>query len=148
METQNGFKVQIKDQAEIEIQRTIMKLLARHPAIGWAKRMNVGGAYLKGRWVEFAFAGCSDIIGQLRTGEFFACEVKRPGVQATVEQGEFIGKVNSFHGMAVIASSTEDVNNWLNAWVRRRRSPREFAGAFTKPSNRGSKRGKIGKDDI
>ena len=111
-------KMQIKDQTEIEIQRSIIKLLKRHPAIGWARRMNVGGTFRNGRWIEFAFAGCSDIIGQLRTGEFFACEVKRPGQVASEMQASFITDVNQNRGLAMVASSVEDVTGSLNKWVK------------------------------
>ena len=102
---------------EVDIQHDILKLLEIHPAIAWAKRMNVGRAKLKGYWVSFAFKGCSDIIGQMSDGRFFACEVKRPGEKPTPEQQRFLDQV-AVKGVAFVATNTTDVLTLLNAHTR------------------------------
>lgn len=97
---------------ESEIQAQILKFLERHPDVAWCKRMNVGGAKLKGRQVQFAFKGCSDIIGQMspsKGGVFLAIEVKTDTGKATTEQLQFIEQVKRNGGIAGITRSLEDV---------------------------------------
>lgn len=108
------------DPSETVIQTHVLAMLEVHPAIAWAKRINVGGGAMKsGRWVNFAFPGCSDIIGQTRTGLFFACEVKRPGECCTPAQIKFLRDVNQNKGIAIVASGTEKLTQVLNDMVRR-----------------------------
>lgn len=108
------------DPSETNIQKDVLAILERHPAIAWAHRINVGGGCMKsGRWVNFAFEGCSDIIGQTRTGLFFACEVKRPGERCTPTQLDFLRDVNQNNGIAMVASGTEKLTEVLNDMVRR-----------------------------
>ena len=111
-------------QSETDIQRDVLALLKRHPAIAWAKRMNVGaGRNPGGRWVDFGFVGCSDIIGQTRTGLFFACEVKRPGERPSTVQMEFLKLVADNLGVAIVASDLEELGRQLNLVVRAATSP-------------------------
>ena len=108
------------ERSEVEIQKDVLALLERHPAIAWVHRINVGGGCMKsGRWVNFAFEGCSDIIGQTRTGLFFACEVKRSGERCTPAQLDFLRDINQNNGVAIVASGTEKVTEVLNDMVRR-----------------------------
>lgn len=104
-----------REPLETAIQRQILELLERHPAIAWAKRMNVGGAHLKGRYVQFAFTGCSDIIGQLRDGRFFACEVKRPDERPSEAQMKFLRQVSDNGGVAIVATEIVTLTSLLNA---------------------------------
>ena len=95
---------------ESEVQKACLDLLKIHPKIAWVHRMNVGGmtrTYRKRgvnevgeRYIRFAFKGCSDIIGQMRDGRFFAWEVKRPGKQPTTDQQAFSDAVNGAGGVA------------------------------------------------
>jgi len=105
----------LNEASEAEIQKQILELLERHPTIAWAKRMNVGGVYKSGRWIDFGFAGCADIIGQLRDGRFFACEVKRPGQDPSDEQLAFLYQVATNNGLAVVASDVFELTEILNA---------------------------------
>lgn len=96
---------------ESQIQSAIFELLHRHPKVGWASRMNVGKANLKGKMVTFAFKGCSDIIGQMIDGRFLAIEVKQPKGIVTDEQEKFINQVNELGGVAGVARSVDDAKN-------------------------------------
>jgi hypothetical protein len=107
---------------EKDIQASILDLLSYHKKVAWAERMNTGGmkkAYTntsgrtKNHFVRFAFRGCSDIIGQLKSGHFLAVEVKRPGNTATDEQEAFLGRVSKAGGLAVLAYSAEEVQEAL-----------------------------------
>ncbi len=102
---------------EVDIQHDILELLEMHPAIAWAKRMNVGRAKMGQRWVMFGFPGCSDIIGQMADGRFFACEVKKPGEKPTEAQQRFLDQV-AVKGVAMVATNVSDVLTLLNAHTR------------------------------
>ena len=99
--------------SESQIQKSILQLLNSHPSVAWAHRMNTGAAKYKGKnkdyFVKFAFKGCSDIIGQMKTGHFLAIEVKREGGKATREQKVFIDNVKENGGLSCIAYSVDDV---------------------------------------
>lgn len=99
---------------EHDIQTAILNLLAWHPKVAWAERFNVGAAVIDHpgrprRYIRYAFAGCSDIIGQLIDGRFLAVEVKRPGAKATESQSTFLERVHQNNGVAILAYSPEDV---------------------------------------
>jgi hypothetical protein len=107
---------------EKDIQASILDLLSYHKKVAWAERMNTGAmpssyttksGRTNKRFVRFAFKGCSDIIGQLKTGHFLAVEVKRPGNTATDEQEAFLGRVSKAGGLAVLAYSAEEVQEAL-----------------------------------
>lgn len=77
-----------------------MDYLAMHSAVAWHVRMNSGAMKTEeGRYVRFGFVGCSDIIGQLKSGKFLAFEVKRKGEKPTDDQLAFIAKVNLYNGL-------------------------------------------------
>ena len=101
---------------EIEIQSAIMRLLRRHPAIAWAKRMNSGAGKLayadggKSRFIRFGFPGCPDIWAQLKDGGRLCCiEVKTATGTLTPEQAAFLALVNETGGVAFVARSVDDV---------------------------------------
>lgn len=97
---------------ESAIQRTVLAYLRHHPGVAWAVRMNTGAFVIPGehksRFFRAAFKGCSDIIGQLKTGAFLAIECKRPGRKLTDEQGAFLATVNRHGGLGFVATSIED----------------------------------------
>ena len=103
---------------EKDIQKSILDYLRLDKRVAWVERMNTGsmkreyttkGGKASSSFVRFAFPGCSDIIGQLKTGHFLAVEVKRPGNTASDDQEAFLAKVSSNGGLAVLAYSAEDV---------------------------------------
>lgn len=103
---------------ERDIQRSILAYLQWEPRVAWAHRFNTGAAVGEGtdhrgratrHYIRFAFKGCADILGQLRTGEFLAIEVKRPGEKLRPEQAEFLEQVKAAGGLAVCARCIEDI---------------------------------------
>lgn len=54
-------------------------------------------------------AGTSDILGCLPNGKFLAIEVKRPGGKVTAGQANFIDRIRSCGGVAIIATSVDEV---------------------------------------
>lgn len=100
---------------EKDVQRKILSLLKRHPKVAWAERMNTGSfkiganAVDKGRYLKFGFVGCSDIFGQLKTGQFLAVEVKRKGGKLSEPQKAFLETVNKNGGIGILAYSVDDV---------------------------------------
>ncbi len=104
---------------ERDILAATLKLLRLHPKVAWAQRMN-SGMFKVGdsdRWVRAAFKGCSDIIGQMRDGQFLAIEVKRPGKQPTEEQATFLEHVQAHGGVAFVVSDIADLEGMMNAEV-------------------------------
>ena len=94
--------------SESDIQNDIMTILTQHPRVAWSFVTTVGK--LKGRaghWITLGYPGIADIIGQLRTGQVFAIEVKSPGKKPTSLQQDFIDTVNRFGGRAGWADSVE-----------------------------------------
>ena len=100
------------------IQKSILEYLQYHPDIAWAERMNVGAHVISDknsrRYVRYAFKGCSDIIGQLKNGKILAVEVKSEKGVLSDFQREFIDKVRSNSGIALMARSIDDVQKALD----------------------------------
>ena len=104
---------------ERDIQAAILALLRVHPRVAWAVRMNSGVAeYASGdgtvRRVRFAFAGCPDILGQLRDGRLLAIEVKRADGRVTEDQVAFLARAARHHALAFVARSVDDVRAMLD----------------------------------
>lgn len=96
-------------QREATIQKAIIAYLNLHPNVAWCVRLNSGVMTIEGRLFKASFRGCSDIIGQLKDGRFLAVEVKRPNRKPTDDQAAFLHKVSSNGGVALVASSIDDV---------------------------------------
>jgi hypothetical protein len=112
------FRLKTIEPTEAQIQDAILRLLAIHPDVAWAKRFNTGSHVVEGttkagrktrRFIRYAFLGCSDILGQLADGRFLAIECKRRGNKPTDEQSAFLETVNAAGGLALVARSTDDV---------------------------------------
>lgn len=52
----------------------VLKALKTHPAVVWCERMNSGAAKIGNRFIRFGFAGCPDVLGQLRDGRMLGVE--------------------------------------------------------------------------
>lgn len=98
---------------ESDIQRACLELLARHPKVAWAVRMNSGAFKVEDRFVRAAFKGCSDIIGQLKDGRVMAVECKRPGKVPTAEQASFLRLVATNKGAACCVDDALLLVEWL-----------------------------------
>ena len=105
---------------ETEIQRGVLRALELHPKVAWCRRLNVGAGRLAnedgtaGRFMRFAFKGCSDIIGQLKSGVVLAVEVKAAGGRLREEQAAFLALINKHGGVAFVACSVDDVMRYLS----------------------------------
>lgn len=108
---------------ETDVLAGILKYLRVHPMIAWVGRINRGGATnANGQYIAFNnITGCSDVIGQLRSGHFLAIEVKRRGQKPTVAQQSFLDTVARYGGCAGYATSIEGVQAILAAFGQRTR---------------------------
>ncbi len=59
------------------------------------------------------FKGIADILG-IYKGRFLAIEVKQPKKPPSQHQIEFINKINDHGGIAFVATSIEDVQDYFN----------------------------------
>ena len=111
------------DRSEQEIQREILTFLRRLPGVvAW----KTGGGLLplaNGRRVRMGHKGVSDIVGWCSeespivearpVARFLAIEVKRLGEKCTPEQAAFLDAVLVAGGIAIVASSVDDVRRAL-----------------------------------
>lgn len=115
MSARPKFKLRPPEPAESQVLRGVLQLLAYHPRVAWAHRMNSGLTWLpsgkagKKQPVRFGFVGCPDVLGQLRDGRALAVEVKKPSGIVTPEQAAFLECVRANGGLALVARSADDV---------------------------------------
>ena len=90
----------------------------RHPAVAWIVRMNTGQfRSMDGeRIVRCGWKGQPDIVGQLATGHFLAIEGKTGDGSPSADQAQGVNTINAAGGLALVARSTQDVSNALQAW--------------------------------
>lgn len=115
---------------ESDVLRACMELLALHPVVHRAWRVNSGAitaAYrstagdIRKRYVRFnGFPGHSDIAGVLRGGKALFIEVKKPGGKLTVRQKGFLDDMRQSGALAFSASSTEEVQLKLDEYQHRK----------------------------
>lgn len=53
--------------------------------------------------------GIADILGILKGGRFFACEVKRPGGKMRPDQALFLKEIESRGGVALVTRSVDEL---------------------------------------
>lgn len=104
---------------ERDVLKAVWKYLAHHPRVAWVTRLNSGtvmadfgkdGVHpLRMNYKR----GISDLIGQLKTGQFLACEVKREGAALMDHQREFLNEVLRNGGVAFVARCVEDAEKAL-----------------------------------
>jgi hypothetical protein len=110
---------------ERDVLRVVLAALRTHPAVAFAWRANTGSFEVQGRRIRAGFRGQSDVIGMLHGGRMLCCEVKRPGGTLTRDQAAFLARVQEHGGIALCATSVDDVVGALDAAtvsVRRSRS--------------------------
>lgn len=108
------FRLTRPEPAEAQVLRGVLQLLAMHPRVAWAQRMQSGAGKLvrkngASQFLRFGFPGCPDVLGQLRDGRVLAVECKRPSGVVTPEQVSFLECVRANGGVALIARSATDV---------------------------------------
>ena len=102
---------------EGEVQRAVMAMLAHHPRVAFAHRINtrvldvVDKRQPKGtRPMRTAPKGHPDIAGMLTDGRALYVEVKRAsGGSLTPEQSDFLSRVEKHGGVAIVARCVDDV---------------------------------------
>lgn len=87
----------------------VLKALKTHPSVSWCERMNSGAAKVGNRFIRFGFAGCPDVLGQLRDGRLLGVEVKAPKGRLRHEQSLFLERIRSAGGVAFVARDCRDV---------------------------------------
>lgn len=101
---------------EADSLREVMQALKAHKLVAWCERQNTGAAKVGGRFIKFGWAGCSDILGQLKDGRLLAVEVKKPkGGKLSIEQTLFLELVRQHNGVSFVATSLHDVLNNLRS---------------------------------
>ena len=106
---------------ERDVLRAGLQLLRVHPLVAWASRINSGAVEnASGQFVRFnQIAGCSDIVGQMKTGQFLALECKRPGQKPTEPQMMFLRQVQHYGGCSGWFDSVEALERVLGEWATR-----------------------------
>lgn len=116
---------------EAAISAPVKRLLAVHPCVALAMRVNTASGYLIGyntmmdiiaelggkarfeklfgkpRWMEFGTTGWSDYVGQMNNGRFFGLETKPSRYSpsaVTLEQRSFLAAVNQHGGLGFVGS--------------------------------------------
>lgn len=90
-----------------------LDLLAASPKVAFAWRQNTGAVKIAKRFVRFGFKGCSDILGMLADGRFFAVETKETGEVATADQAAFLANVVKHGGFAVCVDHPKNLEKAL-----------------------------------
>ncbi len=93
----------------------VLQALRAHPAVAWCERMNSGAARIGNRFIRFGFAGCPDVLGQLRDGRMLGVEVKALKGKLRPEQSIVLERINGAGGVAFMARNCLDVFNKLGA---------------------------------
>ena len=99
----------INDKPEAAALVEVLKTLRAHPAVAWAERMNSGAAHIGGRFVRFGWAGCPDVLGQLKDGRLLGVEVKAAKGRLRPEQTAFLERIRAAGGVAFMARDCRDV---------------------------------------
>ena len=104
-------------QVEQSIQRAILDYLRFRGIFCW--KNNTAGIYVKARntYIPSHAPGIADILGILdsrfgRSGRFLAIVVKAPKGKVSPHQEAFLKEINDRGGLAFIARSVEDVEQY------------------------------------
>ena len=87
----------------------VLTTLRAHPMVAWCERMNSGAAKIGGRLIRFGWAGCPDLLGQLRDGRLLGVEVKAEHGRLRPEQRVFLERIRASGGVAFMARDCHDV---------------------------------------
>ena len=103
---------------EQPIQRAILEYLRWKHIFCW--KTTTTGIYVKSRntWIPNQAPGVADILGILPGGRLLAIEVKSPKGRVSPHQQQFIDEVNQRGGLAFVARSVEEVEQYLLAVLR------------------------------
>jgi len=100
--------------SEKALQNDILRAFGTLPRLRlW--RANVGVARIGTRVIRFGIPGQADLTGILPDGRRLEIEVKSPTGRQTPEQVAFQNMIEKFHGIYILARSTDDVRQQLAA---------------------------------
>lgn len=99
---------------EKQIQQASLDWLALNRIFAW--RNNTGAYKIEGRFIRFGHKGSSDILGILPDGKFLAIEIKGKNGRITIEQDEFLKRINDNGGVGFVAHDLNDVINKLSQY--------------------------------
>ena len=102
-------KRQVSEDSERSVLKQIIAALNAHPLVVFVWREQSGVFGEGNRVVTVGFRGKPDLIGMLRTGHFFAIEVKNSaGGKESPEQAYYLSLIRAGGGLAGFASSVDD----------------------------------------
>lgn len=112
---------------ETAVLSAVKKYLDLDHRVVWWARMNSGKGKLlradgEGRWIEFGFTGCPDILGQLKprkgddVGPLLAIEVKSYKGTIKSEQQAFLSLVLDNGGVAGVVRSIDEAKRLIDRW--------------------------------
>lgn len=98
-----------------------VELLNVLPEVAWAHKFNTGQMPSPDgeRMIRFAFKGCADILGQLRTGHFLAVECKTPKDEPTDDQIAFLQRVDRAGGCALWVRDASTAGKIVRLWAQK-----------------------------
>jgi hypothetical protein len=103
----------VNDRPEAAALVEVLKALRDHPGVGWVERQNSGVARIGGRFVQFGWPGCPDVLGQLTDGRLLGVEVKAAKGRTSPEQVACLERINRAGGLAFVARDLRDVLHLL-----------------------------------
>lgn len=92
------------------IQRQILEWLRYKKVFCW-KQNNVGIRKPDGGFIPASTVGVPDILGIVKGGKFLGIEVKRSGGKPSPAQTDFLENIKRNGGIAIVATSLEEVIN-------------------------------------
>ncbi len=111
MASKNSIHPALKEKT---LQNAILRAFGTLPQIRlW--RANAGVARIGARVIRFGIPGQADLTGILPDGRRLEIEVKSPTGRQTPEQRAFQNMIEKFHGIYILARSTNDVRQRLTA---------------------------------
>ena len=99
---------------EQKIQKEIKDFLISKGAT--VVKFNNSGIYREGKYIPTHQSGVSDLLVCLK-GRFIAIEVKRPNGRLTENQKAFLKQIEKSNGVALVATSVEDVKEALSFYL-------------------------------
>lgn len=108
---------------EADVLRACLEYLSLRMDLGYFWRNNTMGVYdpTKGIYRKpngvGMINGVADILGILKGGRFFACEVKRPGGKLRPEQDLFLKEIESRGGVALVTRSVDELEKQVREIV-------------------------------
>lgn len=98
-----------------------VELLNVLPEVAWAHKFNTGALPSPDgqRMIRFAFKGCADILGQMRSGHFLAVECKTAKDEPTEDQLAFLQRVDRAGGCAMWVRDAAGAGRIVRLWAQR-----------------------------